>query len=374
MLEIITQILNNEVTILGAVLLMVASLFLALFQTIVVQGLIEVNLHKYFFFILNPLLVGLSWLINKGGPLLIMVLIFITTIICFIVGIIRSAYTSSIEKNKDQERFYAYYGINKKTIPFWKKALASLLFFSIFPLMGLLGPYMFLVIIGFIVLAFFLPSNKNNFLKYQSILPTSKIHSVATGLAEVKGKLISKERLVSPLRDKPCIGFYYKIQEVKKDDDGKDSYTTIFSEQICKNFFIQDETGKIEVNPEKMELIWLDEDESYYIGNKLHTQYLLKENDEMLIIGKVGFNATSPIIEYENIKKVFGIAPVGKVENYNTNLPLRNAFFRFTLLFIIAMVTILLLPIRLEENKIVLDKIEYIKPNEFINYISNQLK
>ena len=87
--------------------------------------------------------------------------------------------------------------------------------------------YLPLVIFVVIAILFLLPNSKKNFLRIQASLPTSKIKSLAKGLVELQGKLIMKTPLISPIGNEECIGYYYIIEDIERDKDGKNSYTTI---------------------------------------------------------------------------------------------------------------------------------------------------
>jgi hypothetical protein len=83
--------------------------------------------------------------------------------------------------------------------------------------------------------------------------PTSKIRSIAMGFAEVWGKVIPFDKnglLTSPFSKEKCVYYKYRIQEYRS--SGKNSsWVTIKKGVEKKLFFIEDETGRILVDPTK---------------------------------------------------------------------------------------------------------------------------
>lgn len=82
-------------------------------------------------------------------------------------------------------------------------------------------------------------------------IPTSKIRSIALGLVEITGKAIAVEGTTrpGPFTGKDCIYYFYTIEEHRR--QGKNSrWVTIKKEEYRPEFYVQDDTGKILVNPE----------------------------------------------------------------------------------------------------------------------------
>ena len=222
----------------------------------------------------------------------------------------------------------------------------------------LLGRNMFIfMFLIFPVFNYLLPSKKKRFLKYQSILPTSKIRSVAMGLAEIEGHLQMITPVIAPIKDKECIGYRYKIETIFIDKHRNKTYEIIKDEIVCNPFFVVDETGKIEVNPVNINFVWVPIDEQFNKKDKRYTQYVLYPNDKMLLLGKSSVKKNGiPIFEYERIKKVFSISPANKVVNYNIYRPLLNSFISFLCLFAFVTALILITPIKIENNIISVEK------------------
>ena len=79
--------------------------------------------------------------------------------------------------------------------------------------------------------------------------PTAKINSVAIGLAELQGHAVPRETMTSPIEQLPCVYWHYKVEELRR--SGKNRYwATIAEDKSHVPFYIEDDTGKILVDPE----------------------------------------------------------------------------------------------------------------------------
>jgi hypothetical protein len=335
---------NQEVGWPMAIFLMIFSCGIALFHTLIFSGLYNVKLRpKWLFFILNPAIIAVSHYVREGYAMLALVALVASV---FLLGVIGMVY-SAIKGNKEDKAFNKAHPATKK--PLWKKIVGALLLL----LLLFSGPYMFVLIFALVVLMAIMPNSKNRFIKYQAILPTSRIRSMAMGLVEVHGKVaLSGLPLAAPIENTHCIGYKYTVEEVSRDKDGHDSYSNLLTEVKCNPFIIIDDTGSVDVDPKKLDLIWFDLDNRYTTGSKRYSQYLLKENDEVLIIGQASSKNSKPIIEYENIKDVFAVAPINKVDNYNKYKPLLNSFTVFTCVLAFFTAIVLISPVTVQDGKV----------------------
>lgn len=341
------------------VMLMVMSVFVAIFHTVILMGLYEVNLKpKWLFFVLNPLLIWLCSLYDSRLGALVAIILFLSVFVLGIIGAIFSAIRSGIQSSKEEDARRKRSG--KSALPIWKKillTLSGLIFFGLVLSLGL--PYF--IIIVFIILPFLTslkPNNKKRFYKFQRTLPTSNIRSVAMGLAEISGTSKTIEPMIARIGKKECIGYLHTIENVSTDKDGKDSYSMESSETICKPFYVQDKSGQIKVVTQDIEFIDFEIDEQYQSSMKRYTQYLLTENMEVLLIGKAGLKENNePVFQKEEIKDVFGISPVASVENYNTLRPILQSAGYFIYFWVILIALIFLTPISLTNNGLKFGKI-----------------
>jgi len=199
-------------------------------------------------------------------------------------------------------------------------------------------PLLFFV---FIFIVLMKPTASKRFLRLQSSLPTSKIHSVAKGLAEVEGTLMMMNPLFSPVNNEACIGYYYTIEDINRDSDGKESYRTIHRETKCNIFRVKDDTGIIEVEPEGIELVLLEETNVSSHGGKRYKETLLKDGQKMLLVGYADSRNGTPFIRKDDYYKILGITSSSGITVWNKYQPLLRSFM-FTC-FIILLIIIYIL-------------------------------
>ncbi len=79
-------------------------------------------------------------------------------------------------------------------------------------------------------------------------LPTSKIRSVAMGLAEIHGRARRKYAVVSPMTQQPCV--FYRLRKLRRNDENQswDEYST--SDCGPVPFEVEDDTGRLTVDPQ----------------------------------------------------------------------------------------------------------------------------
>lgn len=134
--------------------------------------------------------------------------------------------------------------------------------------------------------------------------PTSKIRSVAMGLAEIYGKSISITENYSPFTNEKCV--YYKIQVQayieKKGDDDSSSWHTILTKELNNIFKLEDNTGTINVDPKGAEInLDIAKSKEGNITKKLLS--LSGINEEIVsFINKLNTNEQSIINRYKNNK------------------------------------------------------------------------
>ncbi|WP_437888147.1 hypothetical protein [Phytobacter sp. V91] len=115
------------------------------------------------------------------------------------------------------------------------------------------GIYGILFFVGLVALKFMLPTPQRRFMRYQQSLPTSKVRSMATGLVELEGRLVSQQLIRAPMSGKNCIGYYHTVMEEERDSDGKTNYRLIFEEKRCNAFLLQDATGKVQIDASNLD-------------------------------------------------------------------------------------------------------------------------
>lgn len=85
-------------------------------------------------------------------------------------------------------------------------------------------------------------------------IPTSKARSVAIGQAELAGKVLApKKTLVAPFSGKECAYYRCTIEEYRR--QGKSSrWVIVHAKSSTQPFYLEDDTGKVLVDPEGAEL------------------------------------------------------------------------------------------------------------------------
>lgn len=324
------------------VFLMLFSMGVALFQTVIFSGLYNLKFPNWLFFVLCPLTVGVSFLIDPGYPFAVILFLFVSVFLFGIIGMIYSGIKSSKQEKIEREKFNRIHNIPKT------KLRDKLLGF--FVLVCIIGAFyglavtenlklLFLIIPGFILVSsIFFPSGKSKFYKMQSILPTSKIDAIAMGLVEIEGDLEEIEPIISPYFKKPCIGYSYKIEkESPRDDDGRTTYSTIFSEVKTGKFKIKDETGSVTVDGEGLEY-YFDRIDNQSGGKTRYTETYLKSDDYMLLIGYAASDNGNVLIKKDSADTIFGIAVPRSISFRNKYKPLLDSFL--TVLFFISLILI----------------------------------
>ena len=76
--------------------------------------------------------------------------------------------------------------------------------------------------------------------------PTSKVRSVAMGMVEVKGRAIRRYALISPMANTPCV--FYRLTKYRRDKNNQWRVSSVSSSDNVP-FFLEDDTGRIEINP-----------------------------------------------------------------------------------------------------------------------------
>jgi hypothetical protein len=334
-----------EINLSIIIIMMGISLPIALFDTLLIRSLYELKIRpKWLLFVFNPAAIAIGTLIYKPLGLVIFLFFFISVFALAILGMSYDSIKKYIQYVKVTDKR------NKKKTSLWKILLHIIISLLLLVTFFFLGP----AVIIFIVLFIFLIklSKPNPYLQLQAILPTSVIRSMAMGLVEVKGKVKKIELLQAPIKSRACVAYRYVVEDISKDSDGHKSYSTAKDETVCNDFYMVDETGEVEIKAESLELLNIEVSDQYSNGSRRYTQYLIKEGDEMLLIGKASTENQKTIIEREEIKNIFAIAPAKFVSKWNKYKPLLNSFLTATLVIASIVVFILLADISIDENTV----------------------
>jgi hypothetical protein len=136
----------------------------------------------------------------------------------------------------------------------------------------------------------FLQLEKKNLIEN---IPTSKIRSVAMGLAELTGKVEPKILLKSPITQTECVFYKFIIEEERRNSKGKKYWVKIKEGRSTNYFYIKDDTARILVDPISAELVldyiyrYIDDKFSGSYKSYRYTEWYIVPNETIYIIGTV---------------------------------------------------------------------------------------
>lgn len=201
----------------------------------------------------------------------------------------------------------------------------------------------------------FIEDTKIGFYQLQQRLATSKVQSVAMGLAELEGQVHEIEMIPSPLNQKQkCIGYLHIIEEESKNDEGKISYHIIEKTSKCCSFILTDDTGSIEIKADQIHFNNLDRDKQVIKSSNRHTQYLLQPGMRVLLIGKASELDGKTIIEYDEHYKILALAPITSVNRWNNMRPFIQSAKLYAYVLAILIALIMIATIKVDGNIVTL--------------------
>ncbi|WP_321027866.1 hypothetical protein [Bacteroides sp.] len=334
--------------------LMLFSVVISFFHCFILEGLYHWTYKpKWLFAVLEPTLVCLFEVIKPDWGIFALLALFVLTFVLGIVGftimpLVMKLKATKVEYQRAGKKMTAF-TVGKVTGKYVSGIIAVL---AIMFIMGVSLPLIFLL--GFIIIPLFVlrnPGGDRRFMRLQAILPTSPIRSVAMGLAEVEGNVVLKESLLAPIGDTECVAYQYEVEKIEH-NEGRTSYTTVHSENKCNVFSLQDQTGVLDVTPEKLNLLCLPINRQYEKGGKRYTQRLLLPDNQVLLIGMADTRGGQTVFRYEEVKKVYALMPSQALNKYNRSKPLIDALILYTSVFGIIVSLILLLHIEYVDGKL----------------------
>ncbi|MEP0214459.1 MAG: hypothetical protein ABJD66_14660 [Cellulophaga sp.] len=127
--------------------------------------------------------------------------------------------------------------------------------------------------------------------KIRNQLDYSKINELKEGLVKVKGEALYIEPIYSTLKEKKCIGYYHKVEKLKRNMSGfRPRYVTLSNQFICNPFILKDETGEVNISNENITVLALSKSKVKFRQGKKHTEELFKNNTMVEIIGRFSKN------------------------------------------------------------------------------------
>ncbi len=300
--------------------MMAFSCFIAVFHTLILNGLFRLKFNGWLFFIMNPQLICFGYLIYAQASIFIFIIQFLSVFILGFIGILYSVFEDSKEENLELDQLNLKFNNGKpKTWTSYLKGFGSIVLLFIFPL---------IIIIWLIklILARINPNSRSRFLKLNKSLSNFELNSKTKGTSKIVGKIKMIEPLIAPIENKECVAYYYLIEKIYSDSEGE-QISNFFTDKKCNSFFIETEIGQILIKPENLDFLWLDLNKQYKKNQKRYNQYLLKEGDLVTIIGSVNFENKKPVLEFDKTNKIFIIAPTYSIENYFKNRSFLDKWF-----------------------------------------------
>ena len=116
-------------------------------------------------------------------------------------------------------------------------------------------------------------------------IPTSKIRSLAMGLTELSGKAGRLYSLVSPLTKTPCVYFLYTVEIKVRTGKGSSHWKEVSC--VCSGlpFSLHDETGKVSVDPNCVELNFAPRREMIDGSGRRHREWFILDAEPVYLIG-----------------------------------------------------------------------------------------
>lgn len=329
-------IVESQIGIGELIFLSVFLLGTAFFKTVILRGLYGWEYKpKWFLFALEPAVLFLVWSIKPNFTHVVLVCSFLLTFVLAILGfmisplVIKLKYTRT--RYQKSGKSFTLFTVSKVTIFYLLSTAGMFVGLALFQIsLPLVLLFLFILLPLFLLIN---PGGDRHFIDLQAILPTSPIRSVAMGLAEVEGNTVMGKPLIAPINNIACIAYQYKIEDISRDSEGRDVYTTIHDEKRCNSFSIQDKTGILEVTPERLNFLRLPINNQFQKKGKRYTQQLLLPGEKVLLVGMADTKGGKTIFRYEEVKGVYALMPSQSLSKYNRARPLINRFVLYTSLF-----------------------------------------
>jgi len=151
----------------------------------------------------------------------------------------------------------------------------------------------FFVLIG--VYIFFKGFNINRKKSLIENIPTSKVRSAAMGICEIIGLAKEKFPLKSPLTFTECVYYRFLIEEERSGSKGRTYWATVSSGSSILPFYVEDETGKMLVDPAGAEVILPADfrNTEGFFPRKRYTEWYICQCEAIYVLGTVGKAADS---------------------------------------------------------------------------------
>ncbi|ECC3552276.1 hypothetical protein AU825_08210 [Salmonella enterica subsp. salamae] len=237
--------------------------------------------------------------------------------------------------------------------PLWKKALKGMVIVGsmLIPFLGMPGIILFICLL---IIVSMLPHAQSRFMRYQQILPTSKVRSMATGIVELEGRLLAQKQIQAPLSGQRCIGYYHTIEREEQESDGKTHYRLIHEEKRCQPFQLQDDTGSVSVDVERLDFHLLATNKMVRRGDEIAKEYLLTRETTYLMIGQAARRNGELVLTRDRFRRVFGIAPINNLQRRSKLDALFGRARYFIVVTAMTIALLLVMPIEVQHRQVII--------------------
>lgn len=284
---------------------------------------------------MHPVLLVTMYFIDGHGSAWYFVANFASVFLLGVILTVKKLREKALAYIRHQRRMKKSYGLI---------GLQILLIVVAFISIQWLGKYVFVFVI-LVVFLNLLRKRPSHFYSLQTKLPTTKIAQLTEGVLEISGLTRAKKTISSPFSATPCIGYIYTIEALQTQTykgHTEQIYQEIHREQTGYDFEIVDDSGAVIVSFEKLELLAIEATVTEK-GNKRHSEIILQEGIEVLLIGEAKLQDSTTTMVYSEEEQLFGIVPIENVDFYNRYTPLRTKLENTYVVFLILTVVILVL-------------------------------
>ncbi len=117
-------------------------------------------------------------------------------------------------------------------------------------------------------------------------VPRTELGAALPGLVNLSGRVVmGSNPMTSPYFKRPCV-YYRFVEEVeRRDSDGKTSWDTVQDLEGFRDFYLEDETGRVEVLPTKDVMFSLPAIQERQVGKRRYREWRIQPKDEVFVFG-----------------------------------------------------------------------------------------
>lgn len=189
------------------------------------------------------------------------------------------------------------------------------------------------IVIALVVLAMIAYSRGTRSERFEQKLATSKISSTSVGLVELVGHVKAINTCEIPLFEKKCVGYSYAIERIRRDSErNRNSYHLKYTENHIEPFYLEDDTGKILVEPQGLVAESLTQDfKTRQNVSYRHKCSYFENNDKVMVIGRAEPRDGNLVLVADEKTKLFSLQPYSAVISDRALRPLMAKLFIYLL-------------------------------------------